>query len=231
MRRRVQADHRDTRQTLYVLRTDDERAALNKLRPRWGTAKDHKPFRDAIRTQLAAIAEVHNIEVSRRSEVQGGPNRSRIMRSFRRRAAKVRGFLREMAKPMADTIAAAVAKRIPAWPPPFGWSRFPDSELSIYADACDEAAKFFSGQPSRFANLENVYIVKLLIFVRRYTGKAHLNALRTLLIRPCRDKGITGQRLDQLLRDHVAKYPDVRQEFQSAKVGLLSVLKRGNQAE
>jgi hypothetical protein len=224
MTRKKPSTPKGTGQKPYALQTTDEREALQKLQPTWGKAKDHKLFRQQVLTLLALIDAEHKIEASHRNMMAHSPNKSRIVRQFQRRAEKVRTFARQMEKPMAEPVARAVGQRIPSWPKPFVWSPFPVAESLGHAEACDEVARFFAGQPSRFGTLENEYIVKLLILVRLHTGKAHLNPLKTLLIRPCGDKGITGQRLDQLLRDHVARYHDVREEFERAKRGLISLL-------
>jgi hypothetical protein len=209
----------------YKLRTDEERAALKRLKPSWGRREHHKMFHQTVLGWLFMIDSERKIEEKWKDGVEPPPKNARVAESFQRRAKNVRNFVKHMRKPMSERLAAAVLWRTRSWPPPFGWASFPERELLSYAEACENAAAFFSGQPQQAGDPQNASIVKLLNFVRLHTGKAHLSDLATLLRRPCGDvAGMNAKRLDQLLRDHKARDPEVRREAARAEAGIAALL-------
>jgi hypothetical protein len=202
----------------YALENSDEHNSLQRLKPSWGDRKCRRAFLRAVLVHLTLIARVRENEEPGNSADKQLPRNARVAESFKRRAKVVRNFVRRMQQPMSEKLATAVARRDPSWLPLFQRSRFPERELLNYAEACVRAEQFFSRYhtPSSL----NAQIVKLLCFVRLHTGKPHFRELATLLKRPCGDTGMNAKRLDQLLRDRVAQYPDVRREAEQAKAGI-----------
>jgi hypothetical protein len=187
----------------------NERAALRQLRLNWGDRTHRREFQQTVLCHLAGIRTS-----------QGGTYRVRVAESFQRRAKAVRSFIQRMGRPMSTELAKVVAQR----EPPSPWLRFPANELSLYADACEAYAKLRAGKPRHSPAAYNEQIVKLLNFVRQYTGRPHLPQLAILLRRPCGDVGMNARRLSQLLSDHGRRSPEVRYELLKARSGIIAVL-------
>lgn len=205
----------------YQLQTDEERKALalleptlERLMPVQMKGKHREMFHRIVLTHLALI------DAARKNASGPPPKDRKVAERFKRRAIKVRNSVDRMQKPMPEPWAAAVGRRAGSWRPAFPWSRFPSDELLRYAQACDRAAAFFSGQTRHAGDPQSAHIVKLLNFVHLYTGEPHLEELAELLKRPCADKGMNAKRLDQLLRDHADQYPEVRREAEQAEAGI-----------
>ncbi len=202
----------------YRLETDEERVALEQLKPSWGNRKHRRMFQEAVIAQLGLIDAIREVAENQ------PPKNIKVAESFDRRAKKVRNFVDRMKEPMPEKLTNGVARRVPSWPPPFGWSPFPERELLNYAEACERGATFFRRQHRHSADPKSAHIIKLLNFVRLHTEKAHLNDLAELLKRPCSDRGLNAARLDQLLRLHAKKSTVVRRETEQARQGITALV-------
>jgi hypothetical protein len=174
--------------------TPDERAALARLKvkPLWGNRKHQRPFQQTVQAYLSLIQALASEKL---------PRNPAVVRSFQRRAKRVRHFVTCMTQPMSEQLARAFLQRQSIWPPPLPWSSFPARELLLYADNCERLAKFFAGKDRHTASDQNKRIVELLAFVRFYTGTPHLREMATLLKRHGYI-GLTAAHLDQLYRYH-----------------------------
>jgi hypothetical protein len=204
----------------YQLETDEERAALKLLKPSWGGLKDQEIFQSAVLVQLGMIDERRRKleKCGAASEQLTRAKDAKVAERFRSRAKVVRNFVKHMKKQMPESLTTALARRADSWVPRIKWARFPSRELRNYAAACKRTARLFS--KGRTPDPLNTLIVKLINFVRLYTGAANLKALAVLLKRPCGDKGQNAHRLGELLRDRKAKHPDVRREAEQAEAGI-----------
>jgi hypothetical protein len=204
----------------YQLETDEERAALKLLKLSWGRLEHQEIFQAAVLVQLGMIDELRRKleKCGAAPEQLTRAKDAKVAQSFLRRAEAVREFVEEMQEPMAESLATALARRADSWGPRIEWARFPSRELLNYAAACKRTARLFS--KGRIPSPLNTLVVKLLNFVRLYTGAANLKTLAVLLKRPCGDKGQNAHRLDELLRDRKAKHPDLRRKSEQAEAGI-----------
>jgi hypothetical protein len=199
----------------FQLKTQEERAALRRLKLSWGDRPVRKAFKVLVLAHLALIKEL----VSRKRSTNFiRPATSDAVRKLRRRAERVRRLAEDLKKPLA----LAPPRLVPIFPP------FPDCEMRLYADGLDGYADLLqisggygvapqSGvvspgkrPPRRKTAPETEQILKLVEFVRQQTGREHWGELAILVRRATGDLGYNKHRLQSLCSWHWQKRKTAR---------------------
>jgi hypothetical protein len=212
----------------FHLTSTKERAALRRLRLNWGDKSEQARFRRFVLASLHFIEAAVEEGLSRNS---GSYKPSQLIRVLKRRAEQVRRFAARLEKRLP-------VPRLLLPPPPARALRLYAEGLEAYARSLAEPASgprkvvplsslrgtpnatpvdlpvpsfSLAGLPQkRKARSETERIYDLMKFVREQTGRPHWNDLVILLERPCKDHGMSKDRLRSTWKYNRPKGPSRR---------------------